>query len=71
MQLVKALIEKNEHNFANSRFRQLEMLRDAIERDRGSFLGRIAVSAGADGRKADRSRATFLSQFQALVIAIG
>src|SRR5215472_16679838 len=71
MQVVKTLIKKNKQDFTHASAGLHQRLGDAIERDLGSFVRRIAIGAGADGRKADRPRTFFLSQFQTFVIATG
>jgi phosphoglycolate phosphatase len=69
VKIVKPLIEKNKQNLAHTRGGLLEMLSDAIERNLGGFLGRIAVGASANCGEADGPGAALLSQFQTLVIA--
>src|SRR5260370_34514074 len=71
MNVVRALIEKNEQNLAYTGASLVEMLGDAIECDLGGFVRGIAVDAGADGGKADSASAALLGQFQRFAIATG
>ena len=69
VKIVEALVEKNEQNLTHAGSILFEMPGDAIERDFGRFLGRIAIGAGADGWKANGSRAALAGQFETFPIA--
>src|SRR5579864_8871307 len=71
VKVVKPLVEEDEQNLPNTRAGLLQIMCDAVQRNLGRFLDRIAVGAGAYGREAHGSRPALVGQLQTLAIAIG
>ncbi len=71
MEVIGNLVPQNEKRLAQTALRIAQVGGYDIEGDFRGFLGGIAIRAGADGRKADGSRAMFLGQFQAGEITSG
>src|ERR1039457_66608 len=64
MHIVAPLIVQDQENFADAGVLFAELLADGPKRNARGFLHRIAVSAGADGWKADAARSALLGELQ-------